>query len=67
MADLLILGLIVVYIGGSWKFWTGYEQTNFSRRLPTRLLLTSLWPVLILSNSSYRRNFRKALKGRIHY
>jgi hypothetical protein len=63
MTDLIVLGLIVVYLGGIWKFWTGYRYTAFSRRLPTRLLLSYLWPILLIANPSYRKNFRKALKG----
>ncbi len=64
MIDLLAIATIGVYLGGIWKFWTGYDQTNFSRSLPTRLALSYLWPVLFVANPSYRRNFRKALKGR---
>lgn len=64
MIDLLVLALLGVYLGGIWKFWRGYYQTTFSRRLPTRMMLSYLWPVLLIVNPSYRRNFRKALKGR---
>lgn len=63
MAKLLIFAALVVYIGGVWKFWKGFERTNFTRSLPTRLTLALLWPALFAMNPSYRRNFRKALKG----
>lgn len=63
MVNLIIFGLIVVYVGGIWKFWTGFEKTNFSRSLPNRIGLSLLWPALFVANQSYRRNFRKALKG----
>ncbi len=53
----------IVYVGGIWKFWNGFERTNFQRSLPNRLSLSLLWPVLLITNKSYRRNFRKALKG----
>lgn len=56
--------LFVVYVGGIWKFLSGYHQTNFSASLPARAALAMLWPVLIVGNKSYRRNFSKALKGR---
>ncbi|MGH2412779.1 MAG: hypothetical protein ACRDEA_03595, partial [Microcystaceae cyanobacterium] len=56
--------LLIGYAWGTWKFWTGYERTNFSRRLPNRVALSLLWPVLLIANQSYRRNFQKALKGR---
>ncbi len=55
--------LVVVYISGIWKFWNGFERTSFQRSLPNRLTLSLLWPVLLITNKSYRRNFRKALKG----
>ncbi|MDJ0732480.1 MAG: hypothetical protein QNJ47_00075 [Nostocaceae cyanobacterium] len=63
MTDLIIFGLIVVYVGGVWKFWSGFERTNFNRTFVNRLKLSLLWPALFIANKSYRRNFRKALKG----
>ncbi len=51
--------LFVVYVGGVYKFWTGFRRTNFSQG---KLYLSLLWPVLI-ANRSYRQNFTKALKG----
>lgn len=63
MMKLLIFGLIVVYIAGVWKFWTGFNKTNFNQTLPNRIGLALLWPALFLANSSYRRNFQRALKG----
>lgn len=62
MAVLFTLGLLVVYVGGIWKFWTGFKRTNFSPNLSNRLILSILWPVLIFQKS-YRQNFTKALKG----
>jgi hypothetical protein len=64
MGGLLGFVLFVVYVGGIWKFLSGYRQTNFSASLPARAALALLWPVLIIGNKSYRRNFNKALKGR---
>ncbi|WP_066377802.1 MULTISPECIES: hypothetical protein [unclassified Anabaena] len=63
MVKLIIFGLIVVYVGGAWKFWNGFTRTNFTRSLPNRIILTLLWPALFIANTSYRNNFRKALKG----
>lgn len=61
----LVLFLVLgVYGYGVWKFWTGFNRTNFSRSLPNRMYLSLLWPVLIVANKSYRKNFTKALKGR---
>ncbi|MGD1909443.1 MAG: hypothetical protein ACFB2X_00840 [Rivularia sp. (in: cyanobacteria)] len=55
--------LLVAYIAGVWKFWTGFRRTNFSNSLPNRLALSLLWPACFVANKSYRKNFRKALKG----
>lgn len=60
---LITFGLIVVYAGGAWKFWKGFERTNFSRNLSNRMRLSLLWPALWIANESYRRNFNKILKG----
>lgn len=58
MSFWVFLGLLV-YAGGVWKFWTGFNRTNFSQG---RLYLSLLWPVFLISKS-YRQNFGKALKG----
>lgn len=50
-----------VYVWGAWKFWTGFNRTNFSEGKP---YLTALWPVFLIANKGYRQNFTKALKGR---
>ncbi|AKG23288.1 hypothetical protein [Calothrix sp. 336/3] len=60
---LIIVGLIVVYVAGAWKFWKGYKRTNFNQTLASRITLALLWPALLIANKSYRQNFRKALKG----
>ncbi len=59
MGGLLSLVLIVVYVGGGWKFWQGFNRTNFTQN---KLILTLFWP-LLLANKSYRQNFNRALKG----
>lgn len=64
MSGLISFILLGVYIGGIWKFLSGYRRTNFNSALPRRVTLALLWPVLLIGNKSYRRNFRKALKGR---
>ncbi|MBD2165813.1 hypothetical protein H6G04_15555 [Calothrix membranacea FACHB-236] len=63
MGKLIILGLIAGYLYGAWKFWKGFERTNFRPSLTNRIGLALLWPALFATNPSYRRNFRKALKG----
>lgn len=55
--------LFAAYVGGIWKFWTGFERTNFSRSFTSRVSLSLLWPVLLIANKSYRQNFTRALKG----
>ncbi|MBE9004146.1 hypothetical protein IQ259_03655 [Fortiea sp. LEGE XX443] len=62
MSNLIVFFLIVGYVGIGWKFWNGFTRTNFTPSLPNRIALSLLWPVFIV-NKSYRRNFRKALKG----
>ncbi|MCL1465074.1 hypothetical protein [Argonema galeatum] len=62
MVKLVVIALLVAYVGGVWKFWTGFERTNFNRNLPTRLSMSVLWPVLLV-NRSFRKNFTKVLKG----
>lgn len=63
MSSLITFALIVVYAGGAWKFWNGFNQTNFSRSFSNKLYLSLLWPALLIANKSYRQNFRRALKG----
>jgi hypothetical protein len=54
----IVLGSIV-YVGGIWKFVSGFRRTNFSQG---RIPLAVFWPVLLV-NRSYRQNFGRALKG----
>jgi len=64
MGEIIGLVLFIVYVGGIWKFLSGYSQTNFSRSFLTRITLSLLWPALLVINPAYRKNFQKALKGR---
>jgi hypothetical protein len=64
MIKLLSLIIFVGYIFGIWKFWNGFNRTNFNRDLPNRLILSLMWPVLFVINKPYRQNFQKALKGK---
>ncbi len=52
--------LICFYLLGVWRFWVGFGRTDYHSR---RLLLTLLWPLLLVANAGYRRNFRRALTG----
>ena len=63
MSHFIAFILFVIYVGGIWKFLSGFRHTNFNSSLPERITLALLWPVLLAANKSYRRNFRKALKG----
>ncbi|MBW4547326.1 MAG: hypothetical protein KME25_23235 [Symplocastrum torsivum CPER-KK1] len=63
MKAIIVLALLGIYGYGAWKFWKGFERTNFSRSLPNRIRLSLLWPALIVTNQSYRKNFNRALKG----
>ncbi|WP_392530620.1 hypothetical protein [Nostoc sp. C117] len=63
MGNFIIFVLVVIYAGGVWKFWNGFGLTNFNPTLTNRIGLSLLWPALFITNQSYRRNFRKALKG----
>ncbi|NES99154.1 MAG: hypothetical protein F6K62_03035 [Sphaerospermopsis sp. SIO1G2] len=54
--------LTVSYIVGAWKFWSGFRKTHFQQTLPNRIGFSILWPILFVTNSSYRRNFRRALR-----
>jgi membrane-bound metal-dependent hydrolase YbcI (DUF457 family) len=57
---ILVLLALAAYAFGVWKFWTGFNRTNFTQG---RLPLALLWPVLLIANKSYRQNFNRALKG----
>jgi len=60
MSTLLTIVLLGIYGVGAWKFWTGFNRTDFSS---SKAFLTLMWPVLLIGNKSYRRNFTKAIKG----
>lgn len=60
---LLPIILIGGYLWGIWSFWRGFRSTNFNPNLPNKLRLSLLWPVLVVTNTSYRQNFQKAIKS----
>lgn len=60
MGTLIALLLAAIYGGGAFKFWTGFNRTNFSEG---RVKFTLLWPLFLALNKSYRENFSRALKG----
>jgi hypothetical protein len=63
MPKFIFILLLVGYGYGAWRFWKGFERTDFERTLPTRISLALLWPALFIVNKAYRKNFTKALKG----
>ncbi|HEY9873689.1 MAG TPA: hypothetical protein V6D12_09635 [Candidatus Obscuribacterales bacterium] len=62
MSTLIGLILLGIYGYGGFRFWNGFERTNFNRNLSNRLTLSVLW-LFLLWNKSYRKNYTKALKG----
>lgn len=56
-----LIGILIgaLYVGGAWKFWSGFNRTNFNNN---RIILGLLWPLLVF-NKPYRQNFNRALKG----
>jgi hypothetical protein len=58
--ELLLLALLGVYGGGAWKFWAGFNRTNFSKG---KVKFTVLWPLFLMVSKPYRENFGRALKG----
>lgn len=60
MGTLIALLLAGIYGGGAFKFWTGFNRTNFT---DGRVKFTLLWPLFLALNKSYRQNFSRALKG----
>ena len=60
MLPLIGILLTVGYVFGAVKFLQGFRRTDFSGN---QVKLALLWPVLVIANGSYRKNFLKALKG----
>ena len=61
--EFVVIGLVGAYGFGVWKFSRNFNQTNYQRKLLTKISLALLWPVCYLVNGAYRQNFNKALKG----
>ena len=60
METLILLLLAAIYGGGAFKFWTGFDRTNFTGG---KVKFTLLWPLFLALNKTYRENFSRALKG----
>ena len=59
--ELVAIIALAFYGAGAWKFWTGFNRTDFSTG---KVYLTLLWPAFMVSSKAYRHNFTRALKGR---
>ncbi|KAL3701574.1 hypothetical protein R1sor_019596 [Riccia sorocarpa] len=53
--------LMIIYITGASRFWSGFRRTTYSESAPTKLALTALWPALYVASKVYRENFKKAV------
>uniref|UniRef100_A0A061SDJ9 Uncharacterized protein n=1 Tax=Tetraselmis sp. GSL018 TaxID=582737 RepID=A0A061SDJ9_9CHLO len=51
----------LLYFAAAVRFWAGYKATSFSNTLQTKVMLTALWPVLVVTSPKFRENFKKAL------
>ncbi len=60
MPQLIGILLLGAYIFGAVKFLQGFRSTTFEGN---KIGLALLWPVLLIANENYRKNFFKALKG----
>jgi hypothetical protein len=58
--SLISLIALVVYGGGAFKFWKGFQRTHYS---DGKVYLSLLWPLFFVANKTYRQNFNRALKG----
>jgi hypothetical protein len=63
MITFVYIGLTVVYLGGAWIFWKGFDRTHFGRSMVNRIGFAVLWPVLFAANKNFRKNFQKTLRG----
>jgi hypothetical protein len=60
---LLGIGFTIIYLGGAWTFWKGFNRTFYNRSLGNRLKFSLLWPGFFLISGSFRQNFQRALRG----
>ncbi|KAK9862557.1 hypothetical protein WJX84_002568 [Apatococcus fuscideae] len=55
--------VLVAWAGGAYKFYSGFEKTNFNADQATKARLVALWPVLYATNADFRKNFQKAIQS----
>ncbi|OBQ08878.1 MAG: hypothetical protein AN482_12520 [Anabaena sp. LE011-02] len=66
MIGLLIFAItiyLMVYVGYAWKFWHGFRWTTYEKTVSNQIKLTLLWPVLLVVNRRFSRNFKRAKRG----
>ncbi|KAJ7536977.1 hypothetical protein O6H91_12G090900 [Diphasiastrum complanatum] len=54
--------LVIIYLAGAIRFWSGFIRTTYSSTTVAKVGLTALWPVLFLLSKEYRKNFKKAIQ-----
>ncbi|KAL2649361.1 hypothetical protein R1flu_017489 [Riccia fluitans] len=53
--------LMIIYIAGASRFWSGFNRTTYTNSTSTKVALTALWPALYVASKAYRANFKKAV------
>ncbi|BBN10112.1 hypothetical protein MPTK1_5g01120 [Marchantia polymorpha subsp. ruderalis] len=53
--------LMIIYLAGASRFWSGFNRTTYTNATPTKVALTALWPALYVASKAYRANFKKAV------
>ncbi|GAB0496946.1 hypothetical protein MMPV_008267 [Pyropia vietnamensis] len=61
------MGILPLLAFGGWafaavRFASGFEATTYDEKM--KVPLAAAWPVLLILNAKYRKNFTKAIKGR---
>ncbi|KAK3271393.1 hypothetical protein CYMTET_20253 [Cymbomonas tetramitiformis] len=53
--------IFIVYAIGAARFLAGYNKTIYSNTRAAKIGLTAMWPVLFVTNPTFRQNFQKAV------
>ena len=52
--------VFIAYAFGCLRFASGFRRASYNDNVPTKVILSALWPIAFAVSASFRKNFKRA-------